>query len=87
MFYCVLLSSSLRNHLLSVPFKKLKLSHRLRVGEGRAMVMIDDISVEATQPMAIGAMIDSVLKHEIGLTFDEAWDTLRCSLAIWPRRM
>lgn len=37
--------------------------------------------------MAIGPMIDSVLKHEIGLTFDEAWDTLRCSLAILPRRM
>lgn len=67
-------SSVLDAYLLSVPFKKLKLSLRLRVGKGGPMVMIDEAPLNAKEPMTIRAMIDSVMKHpqEIGLAFDEA---------------
>ena len=78
-------SSLLDTYLLSVPFKKLKLSLRLRVGKGGPMAMIDEVDVVAKQSVTIRAMIDSVLKHpqEIGLTFDEArW---RGDSARYPR--
>lgn len=51
--HCILLSSILDTYLLSVPFKNLKLSLRLRVGKGGPMVIIDEVSVDAKEPMTI----------------------------------
>jgi hypothetical protein len=69
-------SSVLDTYLLEVPFKKLKLSLRLWVGEGSPTIMIDDVGIDAEQPMTIRAMVDSVLSRPqyIGLAFkEEEW--------------
>jgi hypothetical protein len=86
-------SHALDTYLLDIPFKKLKLSLRLWVGEGGPTVMIDMVDVDAKKPMTIRAMIDSVLDspQEMGLAFEEkkwrAYDAEFPRACSQPRRV
>jgi hypothetical protein len=66
-------SSVLDTYLLEIPFKKLKLNLKFRVGENSPTMGIFQATVDAEQAMTIRAMIDSVLETSqiISLAFDE----------------
>jgi len=66
-------SSLLNTYLLEVPFKKLKLSLRLWVGQNSPTISIKEATVDAGEPVTIRTMIDSVCNsnQKIYLAFDE----------------
>ena len=68
-------SDVLDTYLLDVPLRKVRLSLRPWVGEGGPTVIIDEVDIDAGEPMTmtIRAMVDAVLGNpqEIGLAFEE----------------